>query len=291
MVARWDKASGDVHGSGPAADSLPDLKSLNKTRELKLDASGMAIRPPMRIDDDGVVGDVDLTPGGLTSMRPNAKFEPVFLGSDIRVADITEESLVKEINDNFFSNDLQLPNGKQMTAEEVVQRIELLNRLMGPTLGRWESEDGNPMTMRAWTGLMAANAFPEMPEEMKDRKPVPRFEGPLARAQRGVQVEAILKTRTMAERIASATGSLEVFDNFDEDKEMAVVMEILGYPEESRRDQKQMKQLRKDRAAAQALKALPAEAKDLGAGAKSFTEAFAGVPQNGVVPGQGVAGV
>jgi hypothetical protein len=89
----------------------------------------------------------------------------------------------------------------------------------------------------------------------------------------------------MAERIASATGSLEVFDNFDEDKEMAVVMEILGYPEESRSDQKQMKQLRKDRAAAQALKALPAEAKDLGAGAKSFTEAFAGVPQNGVVPG------
>ena len=290
MVARWDKASGDVYGSGPAADSLPDLKSLNKTRELKLDASGMAIRPPMRVDDDGVVGDIDLTPGGQTVLRPNARFEPIFMGSDIRVAEITEEDLRKEINDNFFHDDLQLPTGKQMTAEEVIQRIEILNRLMGPTLGRLESEDLNPMTMRAWTGLMACNAFPPIPESLRDRKPVPRYEGPLARAQRGVQIEAILKTRTIAERIAAATGSLDVFDNFDDDKEIAIAMEILGYPEGARRPEKKMEARRKDKATAQAMKALPAEAKDLGAGAANFSKAMATVPQNGLVPGPGYAG-
>jgi hypothetical protein len=291
MVARWDKASGDVYGSGPAADSLPDLKSLNKTREQKLDAAGMSIRKPMRADDDGVVGDIDLTPGGVTYLRPNARFEPIFDGSDIRVADIMEEDLRKEINDNFFHDDLQLPTGRQMTAEEVIQRIEILNRLMGPTLGRWESEDGNRMVMRAWTGLMAAGAFPDVPAVLKERKPVPRYEGPLARAQRGVQIEAILKTRTIAERIASATGSLDVFDNFDDDKEMEIAIEILGYPKAAQRPKKAIDAKRKERAAANALKALPAEAKDLGAGAKSFSEAFATVPQNGLVPGPGVAGV
>ena len=290
IVARWDKTSGDVWGFGPAADALPDLKSFNKNRELKLDAGGMAVRPPMRVDDDGVVGDIDLTPGGYTTVRPNAKFEPIFMGSDLKVAELTEDTLRTEIQDSFFYDDLRLPAGGRMTAEEVIQRIEILQRLLGPETGRIESEDLNPTTSRAWQGLKDAGAFPPLPIEFKDRQPAVRYEGPLARAQRGVIIEAILKTRTIAERIAATTGP-DVMDYFDEDKELVIVGKVLGYPDEARRGDRQIKERRTARREQEQLAAMPTQAKDLGAGAKSFADAFSAIPQNGTVPGPvGVAG-
>ena len=51
-----------------------------------------------------------------------------------------------------------------MTATEVQVRYELMQRLLGPTLGRFQSEFLNPLIERVFGIMFRANAFLPAPE-------------------------------------------------------------------------------------------------------------------------------
>lgn len=201
MCPRWAKTSGEVYGRGPSHTALPDIKTLNAVKEFLLKAAPLAMFPPTIELDDSVVGEVDLRPNGrnVVNTLGNRSLSETFAfmqtGLKMDLSQIILTDLRQGIRRIYFSDQLELQEGPQMTATEVQVRYELMQRLLGPTLGRLESEFLNPLVERCF-GLMArAGALLPVPPALRERGiELPdldiEYEGPLARAQRTVELTA-----------------------------------------------------------------------------------------------------
>lgn len=223
MVARWTKASGETYGRGPGHTALPDVKTLNKAVELTLKAWAKAIDPPQKARHDGVIGTVKLQPGGITTVTDMDALQPLDSHARFDVGQIKEETLRAAIRDVFFNNQLMLPSKTIMTATEVERQYELMQRLLGPTLGRLESELLNPLIERAFGIMLRRGALPPVPAELLPTEANPdgeeidiEYEGPLARAQRASDVSAV--ERTLAVLVPLSQIEPTVLDNFDFDE-------------------------------------------------------------------------
>ena len=222
MVPRWAKSSGEVYGRGPGHDALPDILTLNKAVEFKLKAWNKVIDPTIKVRDDGVIGAVRLTPGALIHVRDMEAVQPLDLGGRFDVAEMEEEKIRGSIRRIFFSDQLQLQEGPQMTAYEVQVRYELMQRILGPTLGRLEVEWLNPMVERTFAILKRRNRFPEMPPELAQMIEEGKvtldieYEGPLARAQRLSESVAIQRYFQIILPLSEAKP--EILDNVDFDE-------------------------------------------------------------------------
>ena len=164
---------------------MPDLKTLNKADELTLEAWALAIRPPRWAMEDGVVGDIDLTPDGLTMVtQPNA----MGYQEQGSVRFEVNEGLTKERQDRirriFFWHQLQFQEGRVMTATEVERRWDTMRRILGPTLERQEYEDLTPIIARVFGLMQRAGALPPIPEALVGQDLDIVYEGPLSRSQK-----------------------------------------------------------------------------------------------------------
>lgn len=151
MTPRWSKTSGEVYGRGPGFTALPDIKTLNKAKEEYLRGLALKIRPPVKVRDQGVVGNVKWQPAGITYVRDMEAFQAMDVGT-IHSGEfqIDTKALQGDIRRIFLSDQLQLQDGPQMTAYEVQVRYELMQRVLGPTLGRVEVELLNPYIERVF---------------------------------------------------------------------------------------------------------------------------------------------
>ena len=82
----------------------------------------------------------------------------------------------------FYVNQLQLQQGPQMTATEVIQRNEEKMRLLGPVLGRLQSELLKPLIDRAFNILLRKNMFTPAPEFLAGKDIEIEYVSPLAKA-------------------------------------------------------------------------------------------------------------
>ena len=204
LCPRWAKTSGEVYGRGPSHTALPDIKTINAVKEFLLKAAPLAMVPPTIEEDDAVVGDPDLRPGGrnTVSARGTRSIHEAFAfmetGLKVDLSQIILADLKASIRRIYFADQLELQEGPQMTATEVQVRYELMQRLLGPTLGRLETEFLNPLVERAFALMARAGALLPMPDSLRQRVPAGvelpdldvEYEGPLARAQRTVELTA-----------------------------------------------------------------------------------------------------
>ena len=81
-----------------------------------------------------------------------------------------------------------------MTATEVIERTERTLRLLGPTLGRLQSEFLGPMIERIFGVLSRAGKLPLAPEILSEQQLKIEYVSPLARAQRQTETQGIMRT-------------------------------------------------------------------------------------------------
>ena len=251
LVARWDKTSGEEYGRGPGHTALPNIKTLNKIQELFLKALAKVIDPPMKQRHNGVIGKVKLTPSSLNTVMEMDDLQPIEFGSNFNVTYQEKGELRQEIRHVFFWDQLQLQSGVQMTATEVERRFELMQRLLGPTLGRLEKEFLNPLIERVMNILHRNGMLPEMPDELieaaaenQDSVDV-KYEGPLARAQRGSEVGAIERVFAMAQGLMQMFP--DITDNWDQDEIAAFISEANGLSARLMRDKVKRDEIRQGR--------------------------------------------
>lgn len=257
MVPRWTKAAGETYGRGPGHTALPDVKTLNKAVELTLKAWAKAIDPPQKARHDGVIGTVKLQPGGITTVTDMDALQPLVSQARFDVGQVKEEHLRASIRDVFFNNQLMLPNKTIMTATEVERQYELMQRLLGPTLGRLESELLNPLIERAFGVMLRRGAFPPPPPELLPSESNPEgedidieYEGPLARAQRASDVGAVERTLALVLPLVQLDSS--VLDNFDFDELVRFIAARNQLPPQILRDSSERDAIREARQRAQA---------------------------------------
>jgi hypothetical protein len=253
-VPRWTKVSYEKYGRGPGFTALPDVKVLNKVKELSLKTWGKVLDPPMAIQHDGIVGSLRLTPGGINYTRglPREVMEQMRIDARFDISQIKEEELRGSIRNIFWSNQLELQQGPQMTAQEVMVRYEMMQRLLGPTLGRLEAELLNPVIKRTFGIMMRAGAFlpppPELDQYIGEGGVLDiEYESPIARAQRSGDATAI---QSVFEFVAPMMEMQpEILDNFDMDKIVRVLSDVRALPHKVLRAQEDVEAMRAERQA------------------------------------------
>lgn len=296
MVPRWTKTSGEIYGRGPGIIALPDIKTLNKAVELKLKAWAKAVDPPIMVRDEGVVGQVKFRSAGITYVRDMDSIKPLTeLSGNMQVADMEEEKLRQSIRRMFYSDQLQLQEGPQMTAYEVQVRYELMQRILGPTLGRLQVEYLNPLINRVFWIRLRSSAKDSSYRKVQDwckanNKALDvEYEGPLAKAQRLAESTAMQRYFQIVLPLVQAKP--DILDNVDLDFVAREHAESVGTPAKMLRATADVAKIRNARAKAeqqqQALNATATTAQAAGQVAP-LVKALSGAKEGTIPQGQPV---
>jgi len=271
LVPRWSKATGEIFGRSPSFNALPDIKTLNKAVEIGLKAWAKAIDPPLLVQDDGVIGRVRMTPAGITVIRNDGAVKPLQIGTNWQITDLKENQLRTAIRQAYYSDQLQLQEGPQMTATEVQVRYELMQRLLGPTLGRFQSEFLNPLIERVFGIMYRAGALMQEPEIIKGTKIDVEYLGPLARSQRMEESVAIERLYSLAMNIAQIDPA--IMDNIDHDEAVRLRGKLLGVPKTVLRGKDDVDNMRTMRAEQAQMAQMAQEQQALGKAQKDQAQA------------------
>lgn len=186
FVPRWRKTSKSMWGHGPAMIALPDILTINQLVELILKATEKVVDPPTKVTERGLLSDLDLEPAGMTVVRTMDSMEPYESGARFDVSQLQRTELQRQIRSTFFVDQLELKESPAMTATEVQTRYELMQRLLGPTLGRLQSDYLDPLVQRTFNILYRAGQLGEPPPIVLENSGELDiiYTGPLVRAQR-----------------------------------------------------------------------------------------------------------
>jgi len=250
-VARWTKIAGEKYGRSPAMKSLPDIKMLNAMRKVQIRGAQKVIDPPLMIPDHGFALPLDTRPGGSIYFRAGTqdKIEPLVTGARPDLAEEVMTGTQNRIRQAFFIDQLQLVQGAQMTATEVMQRTEENLRLMGPILGRLNDELLRPIVDRLFGIMLRGNKFAPIPAALKGQDLKVEYVSQIAKAQRASEADTLMRVLQSMEPIINA--SPDVMDNFDGDKILRHNSKIFGLPQEMLRDPADVGKIRQQRQQAQ----------------------------------------
>ena len=283
VVPRYLKASNEIYGRSPAMTALPDVKMLNEMCKTTIKAAQKQVDPPLLVPDDGFLLPVRTVPGGLNFYRSGTRdrIEPLNIGANNPLGLNMEQQRRDSIRAVFYVNQLMMQDGPQMTATEVIQRNEEKMRLLGPVLGRLQSELLKPLIDRAFALILRKNLFRPAPEFLAGKDIEIEYVSPLAKAQKSTELQSIMRG---IEILGSLANVAPVFDHVNMDKLVKHLMDVVGVPQKvlktdsevqaerqaAQQQQEQMQQMQQVQQLAEAAgsaapmaKALPEEAKAL----------------------------
>jgi hypothetical protein len=157
----------------------------------------------------------------------------------------------------FFADQLMLKDSPAMTATEVNARIQLMQRLLGPTYGRIESDYLRKLLSRSFRTLYRNGMLPPVPQIVQEKGWELQIDylGPLAKAQRVNDAQAIERSMAMAFQMSEKYP--DILDNIDPDAALRESGDVIGTPAVIWRPmetiQKERKQRKKDQAYQQQL--------------------------------------
>jgi len=252
FVPRWEKASGSDYGYGPSQIAMPDIKMLNTLVEMITRAAEKVIDPPTMGKSRGVLGDLDMGPGGHTTVRDVNDIKVLESGARFDVSQLQKEGLQQSIRQTFRVDELEMKESPAMTATEVQVRYELMQRLLGPTLGRLQNDLLDPIIQTTFNILFRNGLLPDPPQVVLEAAAEMNVEylGPLSRAQKMDQVAVV--EGWVASIAPLVEVKPEILDIIDFDALARETADMRGVPAVIVRSESQVKKVRQEREEEQA---------------------------------------
>ena len=280
FVGRWRKVAGSRWGHSPASVALADILTANQMIEAMLEAASKNIDPTTLANESALIGDLDLDRGSLNIVNDIEGIRIHEAGSRFDSSAFQLERLQEQIRSAFYQDQLELKDSPAMTATEVNARMEMIQRLIGPTFGRLQSDILDPLVQRSFNIMYRAGQLPDLPEGLEISQMDIEYTGPLPRAQRMETAQAIDRW------VMGITERAEVFpeamDLIDMDRAELYKARLMGVPAVAMRSKEEIEQIRKDRAEQQAKQTAIAQAGAAGEAAKAVGE---GADATGTTPG------
>lgn len=247
QVPRWSTASRGLYGDSPAMLALADSKTLQAQEKTQMVAAQKAADPPLLVADENALRSVRVTPGGITygAVDQNGRplVQPLQTGARFNLTLEMAEQKRDAIRTAFYGALLTMIANPGATATEVLARQEEQLRLMGPHLGRLQSEFHDPLIRRVFGMLWRAGAFPPPPAALMEAPELSvEYVSPLARAQKSSEGAAVMRTLEPVMQLAQARP--EVLDNFDMDEVSRGLGDAFGLPARMLRDPRQVAEMR-----------------------------------------------
>lgn len=242
VTPRWSKATGEKYGRSPAMTALPEIKVLNKMNETMLIGAQKMVDPPLQLPDDGFILPIITKPGGLNYRRsgnPDDQIKPIFNFTQVDFGYQAMADIRKRIKDAFYVDQLKLSmDQKYMTATEVLQRTQENMRLLGPMLGRMQSEFLRPMIDRVFRILIDRKIINKdlIPKALSGRVIDVKYSSLIAKSQKVNEGQSILQVIQAAAPFLQLNPQVGM--NFDGDAVVRVLGNIYGAPQEMFVDKK-----------------------------------------------------
>ncbi|QPZ53429.1 head-tail connector protein [Pelagibacter phage HTVC028P] len=247
VIPRYLKASTETYGRSPGMNALPDVKVLNKMVENSLKAAAKQIDPPLLIPDDGMLAPIRMSPGSINYYRSGSRdrIEPLNINANNATTLNSENQRRDAIVKMFHVDQLVISENRNMTATEVLQRQEEKMRILGPVLGRLQSELLSPLIIRIFNIMLRNGLFQPAPGVLQSQELNIEYVSPMALAQRSQELQSIMRG---LEIFGSLGQTMPVMDYIDENGFIKQIIDILGLPAKMIKSDAQVQQIREERA-------------------------------------------
>ena len=247
VIPRYLKASTEIYGRSPGMNALPDVKVLNKMVENSLKAAAKQIDPPLLIPDDGMLAPIRMAPGSINYYRAGSRdrIEPLNINANTSITLNSENQRREAILKMFHVDQLVITENRNMTATEVLQRQEEKMRILGPVLGRLQSELLSPMIIRIFNIMLRNNLFQMAPAILRSQELNIEYVSPIALAQKSSELQSIMRG---LEIFGSMAQAMPVMDYIDENGLIKQLINILGLPAKMIKSDAEVQQIREERA-------------------------------------------
>jgi hypothetical protein len=205
-VARWAKSATSQWGYGPSLLALPTVKLVNALQEHIVNAAAKVVDPATLVTERGLMSDLDLGPGGQTTVRSIEDIAPYESKARFDVSEMLLADHRNMIRKHFREDDITLKDSPAMTATEVNRRFVLLNRFLAPPVKRIQHDVFAPVIQNTFNAMYRMGQLEEAPDVVKQNPRMQiEFFGPLMTAQRDDEVAAL-------ERLLAAKAAMTKMD-------------------------------------------------------------------------------
>lgn len=233
QVPRWSTRSRSVYGDSPSMLALPDIKMLNAMAKTTIVAAQKAADPPILAPDETAVRGIRTAPGGIIyggiDDNGRVRYQPLVTGANIGLTLEMADQRRQAVREAFHWSLLLMIAQPNQTATEVLARQEEKLRLMGPHLGRIQSEFLDPLIDRLFGMMVRAGKVPPVPRALVDLPELKiAYVSPAARAQRAAEGQAIVQ----ALQALMPLGAIkpELYDAIDVDAAARAIASAFGAP-------------------------------------------------------------
>ena len=199
VISRYMKVAGEIYGRGPLMTALPDIKTLNKTKELLLKNASLAVSGVYTAADDGVLNPntVRIVPGAIIPVARNGgpqgpALQALPRSGDFNVTQLVINDLVQNIKRILLDESLPPDNMSARSATEIVERMKELAQNLGSAFGRLINETMIPLVAKILE-VMDEKGLIDMPLRVNGLEVKVTPVAPLAMAQNMEEVNAIMQ--------------------------------------------------------------------------------------------------
>lgn len=195
VITRWIKAPGETWGRGPLLVALPDIKTLNKVKELVLKNASLAIAGVWSAPDDGVLNPstIKIVPGAIIPHAQGSDgLKPLETGGRFDVAQLIIQDLQDNIRGILLDTSLPPETGAVRSATEIIARIREFQETTGAPFGRIMSELIRPLLQRS-LGILNRKGILEFPVKIDGLAVKVTATSPLARLQAVDDLESVVQ--------------------------------------------------------------------------------------------------
>lgn len=258
VISRYMKAANEHYGRGPCLTALPDIKTLNKVKELTLKNASLNIAGVYTAADDGILNPntISILPGAIIPVARNGgpqgeSLKPLPRSGDLQMSQFIVNDLVTSIKKIMLDESLPPENMSARSATEIAERMKELSQNLGAAFGRLINECMYPLVRRT-LDVMAEAGMIEMPLRVNglEVKVIPV--APLAKTSQMEKVQDVLQFLQISQQLPAAQLAIKqdaIVDFIA--KEMDIPASLLNTPEERQMMQEQIAQAAEQEAAAQ----------------------------------------
>jgi len=228
---------------------------LNKMMKVYIEGAEIAIYPPWLMENDSLIGTLDLRAAALNYQRQpmtqGQSVQPLSSNMNGQIAIDFISRTEGNIKAAYFTDlFLMLTQNHNMTATEVIERTQEKMLMLGPVLGRLQSELLDPIIKRTFNILLRRGKLPQVPDVLKEADYDIVYVSPLAKAQRAVQAKDMQTFLAIVGNLAQFLP--EVLDTIDGDKVVEKMSKIYSVDPSIVRDDKVTDAIRQQRSDAMA---------------------------------------
>lgn len=207
VISRYMKVAGEIYGRGPLITALPDIKTLNKTKELLLKNASLAVSGVYTAADDGVLNPntVKIVPGAIIPVARNGgpqgpALQALPRAGDFNVTQLVINDLVQSIKRILLDESLPPENMSARSATEIVERMKELSQNLGSAFGRLINETMIPLTAKILQ-VMDKRGLIDLPLQVNGLEVKVAPVSPLANAQAMDEVNSALQFSQLVQQM------------------------------------------------------------------------------------------